>query len=283
MMFEKAAVLGVGLIGASLALAMKGKSLVGHVVGHGRSEANLKLARERGIIDSYELDAARACRGADLVVYATPVGAFKQMARSIKGSLKEGAIAIDVGSVKGSLVRDIEGLSPEGAHFVACHPIAGSESSGIDAASGKLFEGRLCIICRTERTDHGAFDRVSGLWRAVGSRIEVMDPFTHDKVFGLVSHLPHVIAYALMNTVADVDPGSLGYAGNGFKDTTRIAASSPAIWRDICALNRGNLLKYLDAFKTNIDDLLTLLRDGDLDGLEAAFERARGLRRGVED
>jgi prephenate dehydrogenase len=262
---------------------MKQRSLVGHVVGHGRTEANLRRAEERGIIDSYELDAARACEDADLVVYATPVGSFKQIAHSIKGYLKEGAIAIDVGSVKGSLVQDIESLMPQGVHFVACHPIAGSESSGIDAARGDLFEGRLCIICRTERTDPKAFDKVSGLWGAVGSRVEVMDPRTHDEVFGLVSHLPHLAAYALVNTVADIDPGSLGYAGNGFKDTTRIAASAPAIWRDICAFNRGNLLKYLDVFKDNIEALSALVREGDLDGLEAAFRRASELRRGLED
>lgn len=283
MMFERAAVLGVGLIGASLALSMKQRSLVGHVVGHGRTEANLRRARERGIIDSYELEASRACEDADLVVYATPVGSFMQIAESIQSSLKEGAIAIDVGSVKGSLVQDIEKLTPQGANFVACHPIAGSESSGIDAASGHLFEGRLCIICRTERTDPKAFDRVSGLWGAIGSRVEVMEPRTHDAVFGLVSHLPHVAAYALVNTVADIDPGSLDYAGNGFRDTTRIAASPPAIWRDICAFNRDNLLKYLDVFKNNIEALSALLKEGDLDGLEAAFRRASERRRGLED
>lgn len=282
-MFDKASVLGVGLIGASLALSMKQRSLVGHVRGYGRTVANLRRAKERGIIDSYELDPARACEDADLIVYATPVGAFKPLARSIKGSLKEGAIAIDVGSVKGALVQDIERLSPQGAHFVACHPIAGSESSGIDAASGALFEGRLCIICRTERTDKKACDKVSELWRGVGSRVEIMDPQTHDVIFGLVSHLPHVVAYALMNAVADIDAGSLGYAGNGFKDTTRIAASSPAIWRDICAFNSVNLLKFLDIFKSNIEGLSAFIREGDFDSLEAAFKRASELRRGIED
>lgn len=283
MLFERTAVLGVGLIGASLALALREKSLTGLITGYGRTEANLKKAVERGIIDSYELDPARACADADLLVYATPVGSFKTLARALRGSTKKGAVVIDVGSVKGFLVSDMEGLMPEGVRYVACHPIAGSERSGIDNASANLFDGRLCIVTKTENTDEEAFRKVRDLWRAVGSKVELMDPDVHDVIFGLVSHLPHLAAYALVNAVADVDAGSVKYAGNGFKDMTRIAASSPAIWRDICAFNSENLLRFLDILKANIEGLSMFLRDGDFEGLEDAFKRASELRKSLED
>ncbi len=192
-------------------------------------------------------------------------------------------MAVDVGSVKGSLVQEMEGLMPEGVSFVACHPIAGSERSGIDTASADLFDGKLCIITRTERTDGGALDKVSKLWEALGSKVELMDPEVHDMIFGLVSHLPHLAAYALVNAVADVDAGSMKYAGNGFKDSTRIAASPPAIWRDICAFNTDNLLRFLDIFKANIEGLSLYIREGDFQGLEDALRRASKLRKSIED
>jgi len=283
MLFEKTTIFGVGLIGASLALAMREKSLTKYVSGYGRTEANLKAAAQRGIIDFYELDPARACKDADLIVYATPVGAFKSLARATRGAMKNGAVVIDVGSVKGLLVQDMEDLMPGGVRYVPCHPIAGSERSGIETASAGLFEGRLCIITKTPKTDDGAFDKVSALWRALGSKLEVMDPDVHDSIFGLVSHLPHLAAYALVNAVADVDAGSMKYAGNGFKDATRIAASSPAIWRDICAFNSENLLRFLDILKANIEGLSLFIRESDFKGLEEAFKRASKLRKGIEN
>lgn len=282
-LFEKTTILGVGLLGASLALSMKGMSLTGHVVGHGRREENLKKAKERGIIDSYDLDAARACEGADLIVFATPVGTFKSLAKAIKGHLKEGAVLTDVGSVKGSLVYDIENLMPKGVHYVACHPIAGSEKSGIDTARDDLFKGKLCIITKTPNINEESFDKVWGLWSALGSRVELMDPEEHDHVFGLVSHLPHVAAYALINAIADVDVGCLKYAGEGFKDTTRIAASSPVLWRDICAFNSENLIRALDMLKSNIEGITSYLREGEYDALEETFRQASRLRRQIED
>lgn len=273
----------MGLIGASLALAMKDRSLTSHISGHGRSEDNLKKAMERGVIDSYSLDPARACEGADLVVLATPVGTFKSLVKTIKGTLKKGAVVTDVGSVKGFLAHDLDDLMPEGVNYVACHPIAGSEQSGIETARADLFVGRRCVVTGTRNMDEEAFNKVWGLWSTLGSKLELMTPEEHDHIFGLVSHLPHVAAYAIMNAIADVDPGSLKYAGNGFKDITRIAASSPVIWRDICAFNSENLIKALDMLKANIEGLATYLREGDYEALEQTFKRAFELRKNIED
>jgi prephenate dehydrogenase len=262
---------------------MKEKSLTGYITGHGRNEDNLKRAKEKGIIDSYALDPAEACEGADLVVFATPVGTFKTLAKAIRGALKEGAVVTDVGSVKGFLAHDLEGLMPPGVNYVACHPIAGSEQSGIDAARADLFAGRLCIITKTPKINEEAFNMIWGLWVAIGSEVKFMGPEEHDHIFGLVSHLPHVAAYALMNAIADVDPGSLKYAGDGFKDITRIAASSPALWRDICAFNSDNLIRALDMLRANIDGIAAYLREGDFEALEETFKRAYELRKQIED
>lgn len=283
MKYEKVTVLGVGLIGASLALAMKGKNLCGNVAGYGRTEGNLLRAKERKIIDSYALDPGKACEGADLVVFSTPPGRFAFLAGEVRGSLKEGALVIDVGSVKGKLVSEMEGLMPRGARFVGCHPIAGSERSGIEASRGDLFRGARCIITKTSRTDGEALREVSALWEALGSEVTVMDPEEHDRVYALMSHVPHLLAYALMNTVADVDGDYIRYAGRGFRDATRIAASSPDIWRDICVLNRENLLHFIERFKDNMDRLSHYLRSGDTEALEAAMSRAKALRETIEN
>jgi prephenate dehydrogenase len=283
MTFEKATILGVGLIGASMALAMKKNSLCARVTGYGRTEGNLLRARELRIIDSYELDPAKACEGADLVVFSTPPARFASLAGEVRESLKEGAIVIDVGSVKGKLVHEMEGLMPPGARFVGCHPIAGSERSGIDAASGDLFKGAKCIITRTGGTDGDAFQEVSALWEGLGSDVTVMSPEEHDRVYALVSHVPHLLAYALMNTVAEIDGSYVEFAGQGFKDTTRIASSSPDIWRDICLMNRDNLLELIERFKDNMDRLSLHLRAGDAEALEEAFRRARALRETIEN
>jgi prephenate dehydrogenase len=280
---ERVTVLGVGLIGASLALAMKEKSICGHVAGYGRTEGNLLKAKERGIIDSFELDPGKACEGADLVVFATPPGRFASLAREVRDSLKEGALVMDVGSVKGGLVQEMEGLMPRGARFVGCHPIAGSERSGIEASRADLFRGARCIITKTESTDGDALREVSALWEVLGSEVTVMDPEEHDRVYALVSHVPHLLAYALVNTVAEMDGEYIKYAGQGFKDATRIAASSPDIWRDICMLNRENLLHFIELFKDNIDRLGQHLRSGEAEALESAFARAKALRDTIED
>lgn len=276
--FNKTCILGVGLIGASLALAMRQKGICGSFSGSGRKEENLKRAKERGIIDMYSLDPADACKDADLIVLASPVGVFKELAKRIAPALKKGAIVIDVGSVKGSLVGEIEALMPEGVSFVGCHPIAGSDRSGIDSANPELFKGALVIITKSQNTDPDAFKAVSGLWGAVDSEVRVMDPALHDRIYATVSHSPHLIAYALVNAVADIDASYLDYAGQGFKDATRIASSSPEMWRDIAMANRENVLEFLKVFKANVEKLSELLDKGDSAALEKEFERAKKLR-----
>jgi len=280
--FLKTAVLGVGLIGASLAGAMKGRSLTGHVTGFGRRRENLERAVEKGFIDSFEMDPGAACRDADLVVFATPVETFSSLAGRVSAFLKKGAVVIDVGSVKG-LVRELEGLMPGGVSFVGCHPIAGSERSGVGAAEPGLFEGALCIITKTERTDAPVAGRVKALWEAVGSRVEFLGPEEHDRLYGLVSHFIHLAAYALVNAAGDVDSSCMRFAGPGFRDTTRIALSDPALWSNICAMNRDNMLTYIEVFRENLGLMEGLLRAGDREGLEKAFRRARQLREGIGD
>jgi prephenate dehydrogenase len=279
--FDKVTILGVGLIGASFALALKNHGLCSEVVGFGRREENLNRAKEKNIIDVVELDAAKACKGSDLVLFATPVGIFIDLAKKITGSLKKNVIVTDVGSVKGKLVRDMEALMPDGVFFVGGHPIAGSDRSGIDTAAANIFNGAKCIISPTENTDKTALDSITSLWRTFGSVVKLINPDEHDRIYAAVSHLPHLIAYEMINTVAAIDSSYLAFSGQGFKDFTRIASSHPELWRDICILNRENLLEYLEIFKKNLDKVSQYLRAYDFESLERDFKKARTLREGI--
>jgi prephenate dehydrogenase len=281
MRFHKVTILGVGLIGASVALAMKKHGLCSEIIGCGRREDNLRRAQEKHMIDSFETDPLRACDGSDLVVLATPVGSFLDLVKKICGSLKKSALVTDVGSVKGNLVHDIDALMPDGICFVGGHPIAGSDRSGIDTATADLFRGTLCIITPTEKTDKDALEAVIGIWSAFGSRIKQINPDEHDRIYAAVSHLPHLIAYELVNAVADMDSSYLAFTGQGFKDTTRIALSSPELWKDICLLNRKNLIESIEILKNNLDRASRYLRASDSEALEEDFRRARTLREGI--
>jgi len=279
--FEKITILGVGLIGASFALAAREKGLSGHIAGFGRSEDNLRKAKERGIIDSYDLDPSTASADADLIMLSTPVGTFLELVTRSAGSFKKGAFVTDAGSVKGRLVREIEALMPSGVHYVGGHPIAGSDRSGIDSSNAELFRNAKCIVTPTPDSDAGAVATVTEMWNSLGSQVITMEPEAHDRVFAAVSHLPHLLAYAMINTVADVDPSYLEFSGQGFKDTTRIAASSPEIWRDICLMNRDNILDLILVFQKKLDSLSRHLRAADSASLEKELERARTLRDGI--
>jgi prephenate dehydrogenase len=279
--FGKITILGVGLIGASFALAARKEGLCGHIAGFGRNEENLKRAKERGIIDSYSLDPSAASADADLVMLSTPVGNFVELVRRCAGSFKKGAVVTDAGSVKGGLVLEIEALMPAGVHYVGGHPIAGSDRSGIDFASADLFRNAKCIVTPTPGSDSCAVQAVTGIWSSLGSQVIKMEPDAHDRVFAAVSHLPHLLAYAIINTVADVDPSYLEFSGQGFKDMTRIAASSPEIWRDICMMNRDNILELIEVFQKKLDSLGRHLRAADSASFEKELERARTLREGI--
>ncbi|MDI6800815.1 MAG: prephenate dehydrogenase/arogenate dehydrogenase family protein [Thermodesulfovibrionales bacterium] len=277
--FNKATIIGVGLLGASFALALREKNLCKTICGYGRKEENLKRAKDRKIIDDYSLDAAKACEDADLVILSTPVGLFKEIAENIKGVLKKGAIVTDVGSVKGRLVYELESAMPDGVYYIGSHPIAGSDKSGIDDARADLFNSARCIITPTENSGESAKKKVASLWEALGAKIELMDPMKHDEIYAIVSHFPHVIAYAIVNTVGEIDSKYIEYAGKGFKDTTRIALSSPEMWRDISVFNKDNIIKVIDVFRKNLDKIENMLNSSDASRIEDEFTTAQELRK----
>jgi prephenate dehydrogenase len=280
-MFEKITVLGVGLIGASFALGMKQRGLCRHVCGFGRTRENIEKAKARGIIDSFETAPTDACLDSDLILFSTPVGSFVDLAKRSCSAFKKGAIVTDAGSVKGSLVAEMEKIMPPGVHFIGGHPIAGSDRSGIESAEGGLFLNARCILTPTRRSDGAALKRVSNLWAALGAKVVTMEPAEHDRIYAAVSHLPHVVSYSLVNAIAGIDPSYLEFSGQGFRDMTRIAGSSPELWRDICMLNRENLIEMITLFQQNLDSLSRYLRTSDADSLEKEFGKARTLREGI--
>ncbi len=280
--FNKITIIGVGLIGASLALALKKNRLCNYIIGYGRTENNLRRAKGKKIIDSFRLDLNEACADSDLIVFSSPVGSFVNTAKKISGSLKSGAIVTDVGSIKGKMVKEVESLMPEGVNFVGAHPIAGSEKTGIDTASAGLFSGARCILTPTEKTDKSSFRKIFGLWKKIGASVIVMSPAEHDIVYGAVSHFPHVAAYTIMNTVAGVNKSYLKFAGQGFKDTTRIASSSPDLWRDICLMNRKNIIEFINEFRKNLSELSGHLKRQDADAIHKLFKKAKALRENVK-
>jgi len=276
--FDKVTILGVGLIGGSFAMALKESGLCGLITGCGRNRENLKTAKARGIIDSFDSDPASACAGADLVFFSTPVGSFTRLGELIRPSLKKGAIVTDGGSVKGSLVYEMEKLMPGGVRYVGGHPIAGSDRSGIDASQAALFRNAKCILTPTKDTDRDALSDLSDMWTALGACVIRMSPERHDRIYAAVSHLPHLLAYALVNSVAGADPEFLAFSGQGFIDMTRLAASSGEVWRDICILNRENLLEAVSDFRRKLDFLSVCLEKADGASLETEFINAGNLR-----
>ncbi|HMS84063.1 MAG TPA: prephenate dehydrogenase/arogenate dehydrogenase family protein [Nitrospira sp.] len=282
--FKQVAIIGVGLIGGSLGMILRRKALADHVVGVGRRVENLKTAVTLGAIDRYVADPQDGVRGADLVVLATPVDTYERHLQEWAHSLVPGAIVSDVGSVKGTLVERSEAAMPSGVHFVGAHPIAGKEKTGVAAGSDELFKGARCILTPTKRTDATALERVRQLWEATGSIMLTMDPHVHDQILGAVSHLPHVAAFALMNALSELRDQALppldlaAHSGGGLRDTTRIAASSPEMWRDIFLWNRDNVVSYIDRYTRALEELKQLIQAGDAAGIEKALERAKGER-----
>lgn len=283
--FNKVTIVGVGLIGGSLAKVLKAENLADQIIGAGRSRQSLELALKLGVIDHIARDAQQAVKDADLVVLASPVGIFETLAREIGSHLKKGAILTDVGSVKGSLVKTIEALTPPGVHFVPGHPIAGKEKFGVAEATEKLFRGAKCILTPTKKTDEQALSTVKKIWTAAGSKVIVMDPDMHDKVFAAVSHMPHVAAFAMMCAVAELNTGTEGYlnfSGAGFRDFTRIAGSSPEMWKDICLLNRDNIIQMMDRYQIALNTFREELLAGDGTKLETHLKASSDARRGLE-
>lgn len=279
--FSTVSIVGVGLIGGSLALALKEKKVVEHIKGFGRNESRLKKAKELNIIDSYSTS-LKDMAEAEMLVLATPVGNFIPIIKEIGKYLKKKTVVIDVGSVKGSLVYEIEKILPEGVSFVGVHPIAGSDKTGFEYARKDLFVNSRVIITPTENTDKDALDKVSNLWSKIGATVELMDPYEHDRVYALVSHLPHLASFCLVQAVAEADNTLLKYAGSGFKDTTRIAKSSPELWSDIFLMNSENILNFLEIYMQKLVEIKNLIVREDSDALKKFIQQAKLFRESID-
>jgi cyclohexadieny/prephenate dehydrogenase len=284
-LFEKMALLGVGLIGSSMARAARRANAVRHIAGYvPRAETRAK-AEKAGFCDSLHADLKSAVEGADLVVLATPVGTYAALAAEMAPYLKNGAILTDVGSVKSVVVRDVGPQIPAGVHFIPGHPVAGTEQSGPEAGFAELFDGRWCILTPAPETDVAALEKLKTFWQRLGSNVEIMEPKHHDLVLAITSHVPHLIAYNIVGTAADLETVTqsevIKYSASGFRDFTRIAASDPTMWRDIFLNNREAILEMLGRFNEDLAALQRAVRWGDGDALFNLFTRTRAIRRSV--
>ena len=294
-LFERLALIGVGLIGSSVArIARERGDLAGEVVANARSERTLARVAELGLADRVEADPARAVEGADCVMLCAPVGAYADLAARIAPHLRPGAVLTDVGSTKQSVIRDVGPLVPPGVHFVPAHPVAGTEYSGPDAGFTTLFQDRWCLLTPPLGTNEAAVERVAELWRRCGAAVEVMEPGHHDRVMAIVSHLPHLIAFTICGTADDLasEGGAsegtdatrgevLKFAASGFRDFTRIAASDPVMWRDVFLNNRDALLEMLARFTEDAQAMARAVRWGDAEYIEDRIGRGRAIRKGL--
>jgi len=286
-LFDRVALIGIGLIGSSLARRIKRDRLVRHIAASARTQQSLDTATRLGFADSTSLDPRDVVRDADLVVICSPVGTYAEIGAAIKPVLKAGAILSDVGSVKEAVVRDLGPHVPDGVHFVPAHPVAGTEHSGPDAGFAELFEERWCILTPPPGTDGHAVDRLAELWRRCGSNVEIMEARHHDQVMAMTSHLPHLIAYTIVSTATDLERSLrnevVKFSAGGFRDFTRIAASDPTMWRDIFLNNKEAVLEILQRFNEDLTALQRAIRWGEGDVLFDKFSRTREIRRGVID
>ena len=283
--FEKIALIGIGLIGGSIALEARKRGLARKIVAATRSAETAAKANELKLTDHCGTDLAAACEDADLVIVCTPVGACGAAAKAIAPKLKPGCIVSDVGSVKQAVIADMQPHIPAGVHFVPAHPVAGTEYSGPEAAILGLFDERWCILTPLPDVDPAAADRLEAFWKALGSEVNRLDPANHDRILAITSHLPHLIAYTIVGTADDLgghlNSEVLKYAAGGFRDFTRIAASDPTMWRDVFLNNREAVLEMLGRFSEDLTALQRAIRWGEGDMLFDLFTRTRAIRRGI--
>jgi cyclohexadieny/prephenate dehydrogenase len=283
--FERIALIGMGLIGSSMARAAREKGLAKHITAVDASAEVVKRVKDLKIADSVTTNAAKGVAEADLVILCVPVGVNARVAKVIGKALKPGAIVSDVGSVKAAVVKAVQPHLPKGVHFVPAHPVAGTEHSGPDAGFASLFEGRWCIVTPPEGADEVAVGKVSAFWKAIGSRVELMTPEHHDLVLAVTSHIPHLIAYNIVGTADDLEAVTKGevikFSAGGFRDFTRIAASDPTMWRDVFLHNREAVLEVLGRFQEDLFSLQRAIRWGEGDKLFDLFTRTRAIRRGI--
>lgn len=280
-LIHRMAVVGVGLIGGSLARVLREKNEVDEIVGIGRTEGNLRKAVELGVIDSWTTDPREGVQGADLVFLAVPVCSIVGLVKSIAPFLSPGCVLTDGGSVKEKIVDACESELPEGTFFVGAHPIAGTEKSGVGASFSSLYSGKRCIVTPTSRTNGAALEKIVKMWRFAGSEVVIMDAEKHDRIVAAISHLPHMVAYTLVNAVENYDrfdEGILKYSAGGFRDFTRIASSDPVMWRDIALMNRDGILETMDAYMKTFMQLRSLVERADGPGLEDFFVESKKSR-----
>jgi cyclohexadieny/prephenate dehydrogenase len=286
-LFERVALIGIGLIGSSLSHAIRKHRLAQHIAGHAQSQRTRDKAVELKLVDSIHADAAGAVKSADLVIICTPISTYAAIGAAIAPHLKSGAILTDVGSVKQSVIRDLGPLLPDHVHFVPGHPVAGTEHSGPESGFAELFQGRWAILTPPPGTDEAAVEKLAELWRRAGSQVEVMEAGHHDKVLAITSHLPHLIAYCIVGTVTDLEEVTksevIKFSASGFRDFTRIAASDPVMWRDVFLNNREAVIEMLGRFTEDLTALQRNIRWGEAEKLHELFTRTRAIRRGIID
>jgi cyclohexadieny/prephenate dehydrogenase len=283
--FDKIALIGAGLIGSSIAHASRRGGLAKEIAAYIPRDTTRARAAKSRFADSLHAEIAPAVAGADLVVLSTPIGTFAELSRQAAPHLHPGAILTDVGSVKGAVIRDVSPNIPPGVHFIPGHPVAGTEQSGPEAGFAELFDGRWCILTPPPGTDPQALEKLKEFWRRCGSDVEVMDAKHHDLVLAITSHVPHLIAYNIVGTAADLEAVTqsevIKYSASGFRDFTRIAASDPTMWRDIFLNNRDAVLEMLGRFNEDLAALQRAVRWGDGDALLKLFTRTRAIRRSI--
>jgi cyclohexadieny/prephenate dehydrogenase len=281
------ALIGIGLIGSSIAHAARRGGLAGHIAGYAPSQTERDRAEKVGFADSLHASIADAVKDADLVILAAPVGAYGEITKEMAPHLKRGAIVSDTGSVKAAVVRDVGPHIPEGVHLVPAHPVSGTEQSGPEAGFAELFDGRWCLLTPPDGADAKAVEAVTRFWEGLGSNVEIMEPKHHDLVLAITSHLPHLIAYNIVGTAAHLEQVTKGevikYSAGGFRDFTRIAASDPTMWRDVFLNNKEAVLEMLGRFSEDLTDLQRAIRYGDGNFLFELFSRTRDIRRSIID
>lgn len=284
-LFDRVALIGIGLIGSSISHAIRRGGLAQSIVGHAKTAATRGIALKLGLVEEVYASAAEAVVSADLVILCVPVGACGQLAAEIASRLEPGAILTDVGSVKGAVVRDVAPHVPEGVHFVPGHPIAGTEHSGPESGFAELFDGRWCVLTPPPGADEAAVDRLAAFWRGLGSNVEIMGPEHHDMVLAITSHVPHLIAFNIVNTAAHLERVTasevIKFSAGGFRDFTRIAASDPTMWRDVFLNNKAAVIEMLGRFTEDLTALQRAIRFDDGETLFRLFAEARELRRGI--
>jgi cyclohexadieny/prephenate dehydrogenase len=284
-LFERLAIVGFGLIGSSIARAVKRLNLARAIVAIDREEPVLERVRALGLADEGITDIVAGVRGADLVILCVPVGAYAAVTRAMAAALSAGAIVSDVGSVKGAVIAEVQPHLPKSVHFIPAHPVAGTEHSGPDAGFATLFHNRWCILTPPDGADERAVEKVRAFWAAMGANVEVMSAQHHDLVLAITSHVPHLIAYNIVGTAADLEEVTQGevikFSAGGFRDFTRIAASDPTMWRDVFLNNKEAVLEMLGRFNEDLASLQRAIRWGDGEALFNLFTRTRAIRRGI--